>query len=81
MYAKKNFEETTAKGTTKPSCLTREQKYNKNDIHFYSSSWKTITSHDYKVILLLLEMSKAFDPVRRYELFNIIKEVLDQDEL
>ena len=42
---------------------------------------KALTSQDYKLILLLLDMSKAFDTVRRNELFKILKEVLDKDEL
>ena len=42
---------------------------------------KAIMSEDYKIILLLLDMSKAFDTVRRNELFKILKEILDKDEL
>ena len=42
---------------------------------------KAITSQDCKITLLLLGMSKAFDTVRRSELFTILKEVLDEDEL
>ena len=42
---------------------------------------KALTSQDYKLILLLLDMSKAFETVRRNELFKILKEVLNKDEL
>ena len=42
---------------------------------------KAITSENYKIILLLVDMSKAFDTVRRSELFNILEEVLEKDEL
>eukprot|EP00794_Sanderia_malayensis_P018431 gene18431-biopygen12371 len=42
---------------------------------------KAITSADYKVILLLLDMSKAFDTVRRKDLFDILKEILYDDEV
>ena len=42
---------------------------------------KAITSENYKIILLLLDMSKAFDAVRRSELFNILEEVLEKGEL
>eukprot|EP00794_Sanderia_malayensis_P008267 gene8266-biopygen6685 len=42
---------------------------------------KAITSADYKVVLLLLDMSKGFDTVRRKDLFDILKEILDDDEL
>ena len=36
---------------------------------------------NYKIILLLLDMSKAFDTVRRSELFNILEEALEKDKL
>ena len=42
---------------------------------------KAITSEDYRIILLMLDMSKAFDTVRRDKLFLILKDILDQDEL
>ena len=42
---------------------------------------KAITSADYEVTLLMLDMSKAFDTVRRKDLINILKEVLDDDEI
>jgi len=42
---------------------------------------KAITSKNYKIILRLLDMSKAFDTVRRSELFNILEEALEKDEL
>ena len=38
-------------------------------------------SENYKIILLLLDMSQAFDTVRRSELFNILEEALEKDEL
>ncbi len=41
---------------------------------------KAITSEDYKIILLLLDMSKAFDTVRRDRLLLILKDILDHDE-
>ena len=42
---------------------------------------KALMSKDYKLILLLRDMSKAFNTVRRNELFKILKEVLDKDVL
>ncbi len=42
---------------------------------------KAITSDNYEIMLLLFDMSKAFDTVRRNELFKILKEVLDDDDL
>ena len=42
---------------------------------------KAITSDNYEIMLLLFEVSKAFDTVRRNELFKILKEVLDDDDL
>ena len=42
---------------------------------------KAITSADYEVTLLMLDMSKAFDTVRRKDRINILKEVLDDDEI
>ena len=42
---------------------------------------KAITSENYEIMLLLFDMSKAFDTVRRNELFKILKEVLDNDDL
>ncbi len=42
---------------------------------------KAITSSDYKLHILLLDMSKAFDTVRRGELLKIMRDFLDQDEL
>ncbi len=42
---------------------------------------KAITSSSYKIIVLLLDMSKAFDTVDRGQLFEDLKEVLEEDEL
>ena len=42
---------------------------------------KAITSEDYNITLLLLDMSKAFDTVRRRVLFDVMEEILDHDEL
>ena len=42
---------------------------------------KAIISENYEIILILFDMSKAFDTVRRHELFKILREVLDHDEL
>ena len=41
---------------------------------------KAITSLDYKLYAKLLDMSKAFDSVRRKILLNDLKEILDNDE-
>ena len=40
-----------------------------------------MTSKDLEITLLLLGMSKAFDKVMRKDLFEILKEVLNEDEL
>ncbi len=42
---------------------------------------KTITSTDYTIHILMLDMSKAFDTVDRNTLFEDLKEILDHDEL
>ena len=42
---------------------------------------KAVTSKSYKIHLLMLDMSKAFDTVKREELFRDLKEILDDDEL
>ena len=42
---------------------------------------KAITSENYKIFLLLLDMSKAFDTVRRNDLFTILEDILEVDEL
>ena len=42
---------------------------------------KATTSKDIEITLLLLDMSKAFDTVKRKDMFEILKEVLDDDEL
>ncbi len=40
---------------------------------------KAITN--YKIYILLLDMSKAFDTVRRNDLFDVRKDILDEDEI
>ena len=42
---------------------------------------KAIISNDYKVYLLLLDMSKAFDTVDRKKLFEELDDILEDDEL
>ena len=42
---------------------------------------KAIISSDYKVHLILLDMSKAFDTVKRNQLFEHLDEILEDDEL
>ena len=42
---------------------------------------KAITASDYKIYLLMLDMSKAFDTVNRSKLFNALEEVLLPEEL
>ena len=42
---------------------------------------KAITSSDYKIYILLLDMSKAFDTVNRNQLFETVEEILLPDEL
>ena len=42
---------------------------------------KAITSKSYEIILLLLDMSKAFDTVKRNTLFEDLKKIADTDEL
>ena len=42
---------------------------------------KAIISENYEIMLILFDTSKAFDTVRRHELFKILREVLDHDEL
>ena len=42
---------------------------------------KAITSADYDIYILLLDMSKAFDTVNRHMLYNILRQILDKDEL
>ena len=41
---------------------------------------KAITSSDYKIYILLLDMSTAFDTVNRYQLFETLEEILLPDE-
>ena len=42
---------------------------------------KEDTSVDYETIILMLDMSKAFDNVRRNSLIQQLKSILDEDEL
>ena len=42
---------------------------------------KAIISQDYRIQLLLLDMSKAFDTVNRKTLFEELQEVLEEDEM
>jgi hypothetical protein len=42
---------------------------------------KAVSSKNYTVTLLLLDMSKAFDTVRRKDLMDQLRMILDQDEL
>ena len=42
---------------------------------------KAITSDDYKLYILLLDMSKAFDTVKRDTLLKKLENILNQDEL
>ena len=42
---------------------------------------KAITSADYKVTLLMLDMSKAFNKVKRRNLVEILREFLPPDEI
>ena len=42
---------------------------------------KAITSSNYNIYLLLLDMSKAFDTVGRGELLRDLQEILEPDEL
>ena len=44
-------------------------------------STSAITSENYKIFLLLLDMFKAFDIVRRSDLFTNLEDVLEADEL
>ena len=42
---------------------------------------KAISSSDYKIYLLLLDMSKAFDTINRNQLLHDLSKILDPDEL
>ena len=42
---------------------------------------RAIVPENYEIMLLLFDMPKPSDTVRRHELFNILREVLDHDEL
>ena len=42
---------------------------------------KAISSSDYKIYILLLDMSKAFDTVNRNQLFETLEEILLPDEI
>ena len=47
---------------------------------FKALAEKAITSSNYEIHLLMLDMSKAFDTVKRATLMEDLKEILDQDE-
>ena len=48
---------------------------------FKSLAEKAVTSSNYKIIIEMLDMSKAFDTVERGKLFEILKKIFDEDEL
>ena len=48
---------------------------------FKSLAEKAVTSSNYEIIIEMLDMSKAFDTVERGKLFEILKKILDEDEL
>ena len=41
---------------------------------------KAITSSNYEITLLLLDMSKAFDTVKKAKLLRMLKDILNEDE-
>ena len=60
----------------------RRQKHNRTS--FFSMKLlaeKAITSSDYKMYILLLDMSKAFDTVNRNQLFETLEDLLLPDEI
>ncbi len=42
---------------------------------------KALSSSNYKIFILLLDMSKAFDTVRRNDIFEVLKEIVGEDEI
>ena len=48
---------------------------------FKSLAEKVVTSSNYEIIIEMLDMSKAFDTIERGKLFEILKKILDEDEL
>jgi hypothetical protein len=42
---------------------------------------RAITSRDLTLFIILLDMSKAFDTVKRHDLIEILREILEEDEL
>ena len=42
---------------------------------------KAITSENYEINLLMLDMSKAFDTIQRGTLFEDLKEILEPDRI
>ena len=42
---------------------------------------KAITSDDYEIYILMMDMSRAFDTVDRKMLMNDLESILDEDEL
>ncbi len=45
--------------------LLARQEYDRTNIHLQSPCWKGHYSENYKITLLLLDMSKVFDTVRK----------------
>ena len=48
---------------------------------FKSLAEKAVTSSNYEIIIEMLDMSKAFDTIEGDKLFEILKKILDEDEL
>ena len=67
------------KNTIGPSNIPRRQKHKFFSMKLVAE--KAITSSDYKMYILLLDMSKAFDIVNRNQLFETLEEILLPDEL
>ena len=55
---------------------TTEQVYT-----FKTLAEKAITSNNYEIHILMLDMSKAFDTIKRKTLIQDLKEILDEDEI
>ena len=63
------------------SAYRRGRSTTENVFTFKILAEKAITSNDFAVNILLLDMSKAFDCVNRFTLFDDLKELLESDEL